>query len=99
MKIDLEALLTHDGTDDCVVCRAQELVTQVLVPAATAWETTAELPRFSLALHGAAGLLGAILVEGVSREDVEGALSRLLEDLEGQIAEDRAFGGPTQGTA
>jgi hypothetical protein len=77
----------------------QNLVAGVLVPATTAWETTAALPRFSIALHGAAGLLGSMLAEGIPREDIEGALSRLLDDIEGQLAEDRAIGGPTQGTA
>lgn len=99
MTIDLEAILNHDNTDDCIACRAHEVVMQALVPAAGAWEATAGLPQFSIALHGAAGLLGTMLAAGVAREEIEGALSRLLQDLEDQIAEDRAFGGPPQGTA
>jgi hypothetical protein len=35
----------------------------------------------------------------VLRDDVEAALSRLLDDYEQQIAEDKVMGGPTQGTA
>jgi hypothetical protein len=50
-------------------------------------------------LHGAAGLLGTMLAEGIGREEVEAALFRLLEDIEGQIAEDQMIGGPPQGTA
>jgi hypothetical protein len=99
MNIDFEAILSHDNTDECVACRAQEMVTRALVPAAAAWETSSGLPRFSMALHGAAGLLGMMLEAGVSREEIESAVSRLLEELESQIAEDRAFGGPAQGTA
>ena len=99
MNIDLEAILSHDNTEECVACRAQEMVSRALVPAAEAWETSAGLPRFAMALHGAAGLLGIMLEAGVSREEIEGAVSRLLQDLESQIAEDRAFGGPAQGTA
>jgi hypothetical protein len=35
----------------------------------------------------------------VPRDDVEAALSRLLDDIEQQVAEDKAMGGPPQGTA
>ena len=94
-----EEIITHDNTEDCVACHAQEIVTQILVPAAAAWEATAGLPHFALALHGAAGLLGNMLAEGMARDDIESALSRLLDDIESQIAEDRMIGGPTQGTA
>jgi hypothetical protein len=38
-----------------------------LLPAAAAWEMRSELPRMSIALHGAAGLLSALLEEGVPR--------------------------------
>jgi hypothetical protein len=95
----LEEIITHDNTEDCVACRAQDIISQALLPAAAAWEATAGLPQFSLALHGAAGLLGTMLAEGVGRDEVENALFRLLDDIEGQIAEDRMIGGPTQGTA
>jgi len=37
--------------------------------------------------------------EGVPRDDVEAALSRLLDDIEQQIAEDEVMGGPPQGRA
>ena len=37
--------------------------------------------------------------EGIPREEVEGALSRLLDDIEARIAENDAMGGPPQGTA
>ena len=99
MPIDLNTLTEHDMSDDCPVCRAQNLVDVALLPAASAWELRSELPRLSIALHGAAGLLCALLEEGVPRDDVEAALSRLLDDYEQQVAEDEVMGGPTQGTA
>ena len=99
MPIDLNALTEHDMSDNCPVCRVQDLVDTVLLPAAAAWELRNELPRLSIALHGAAGLLSALLEEGVPRDEVEAALSRLLDDIEQQIAEDGVMGGPPQGTA
>ncbi len=99
MSIDLNEITEHDLSDDCPVCRAQEFTELVLLPAASAWEMTSGLPRYSIALHGAAGLLGAMMQEGVSREEIEGALSALLDDLEMHIAENEALGGPPQGTA
>ena len=99
MPIDLNTLTEHDMSDDCPVCRAQNLVDVALLPAAAAWEMRSEVPRLSIALHGAAGLLCALLEEGVPRDEVEAALSRLLDDYEQQVAEDKAMGGPTQGTA
>ncbi len=99
MPIDLNSITEHDMSDNCPVCRAQDIVDAVLLPAAAAWELRNELPRLSIALHGAAGLLSAMLEEGVPRTDVETALSRLLDDIEQQLAEDKAMGGPTQGTA
>jgi len=99
MPIDLNTLIEHDASDDCPVCRAQNLVDLALLPAASAWELRSELPRMSIALHGAAGLLSALLEEGVPRDDVEAALSRLLDDIEQQVAEDEVMGGPPQGTA
>ena len=99
MSIDLDQLVTHDSTDGCVVCRAQEVASQTVVPAVTAWEDSYSLPRFAVALHGAAQLLGAMMARGVSREAIDRTLSRLLDDLEQQIAEDSAMGGPPQGTA
>ena len=99
MKIEVEELVTHDSTDNCIVCHAQEISSQTVVPAVMAWEDAAGLPRFSVALHSAAGLLGAMLVRGVLRADLERTLSGLLDDIERQIAEDDAMGGPPQGTA
>lgn len=99
MAVDIEDIVTHDATDECIACRAQDVVFQSLLPAAAAWESASGLPRFAVALHGAAGLLATMLQEGVARTDVEGALSRLLDDVERQIAEDKAMGGPSQGTA
>ena len=58
-----------------------------------------ELPRFSVALHGAAHLLGAMIGEGVKRADIEAALSELLDDIESGINEDAVMGGPPQGSA
>ena len=99
MPSRLQDILTHDDTEDCVVCRSRELVAQIVVPAAAAWEATMNLPRFSLALHGAAGLLATMLAEGVARDELEGALSDLLDEIQAQVAEDQVMGGPTQGTA
>lgn len=99
MRIDLNSLTDHDLSDDCPICRTQDIVHIALLPAAAAWEMNSGLPRFALALHGAAGLLGAMLEEGVDRDDVEAALATLLDDIEEQIAEDRTFGGPPEGTA
>ena len=99
MHPDLKKLIEHDLSDDCPVCQAQQIVAVALMPAAAAWEQNSELPRFSLALHGAAELLGAMLEADVAREDIEEALGRLLDEIEQRIAEDRTMGGPPQGTA
>lgn len=99
MNNDLEKLITHEYSDDCMVCRAQDVVAFSLVPAAAAWETANELPQYSVALNGAAQLLAAILADGLPRNDVEEALKTLLDDLEAQIKEEGVFGGPTQGNA
>jgi hypothetical protein len=98
MTVRLEEITTHDDSEDCVACRAQEFVLQVLLPAVGAWERTASLPRLSIALHGAAGLLGSMLAEGIPRDDIESSLSGLLDEIEGQLTEDQAIGAP-QGTA
>ena len=55
--------------------------------------------RFSVALHGAAELLGIMLAEGIAREEIEAALATLLDDIERGIGEDEAMGGPPQGSA
>ena len=99
MTADLEQLIDHDMSENCPVCRAQDIVAMALLPAAAAWELNNGLPRFSVALHGAAELLGAMLVEGVPRDEIDAALSRLLDDIEQRIAVDEAMGGPPQGTA
>ncbi len=99
MTVDLAPLLDHDLSDDCPICRAQEVIQIALLPAAAAWELNNELPRFSVDLHGAAELLGAMLLEGVERGHIEAALGRLLDDIEARIAEDQVMGGPPKGSA
>ena len=99
MKVDLDQLIQHDMSEDCPVCRAQDVVSMALIPAAAAWELNNGLPRFSIALNGAAELLGVMLHEGVPRDEIDAALAQLLDDIEQQIAEDTAMGGPPQGTA
>ncbi len=99
MAHDLEEIINHDSTEDCVACRAQDVVAQSLLPAAAAWESAGELPRFAVALHGAAGLLGTMLDAGIARTDIDQALARLLDDLEWQMTEDKAMGGPPLGSA
>lgn len=99
MNIDLQALVEHDLSEECPTCRAQNIVHVALLPAAAAWELDNQLPRFSVALHGAAGLLGAMLEAGVAREEIDAAVAVLLDEIEHQIAEDRAMGGPPKGTA
>ena len=99
MNDEIKKLTQHDMSDDCLVCRTQDIVAMALMPAAAAWEMANELPRFSLALQGAAGLLGAMLEEGVDRADIDAAISDLLDDIEAAIAEDRVMGGPPQGSA
>ena len=99
MDDQIKKLIQHDMSDDCPVCRAQDVVAMALMPATAAWEMANELPRFSLALQGAAGLLGAMLEEGISRGDIEKAIGGLLDDIEAEIAEDQVMGGPPQGSA
>jgi hypothetical protein len=99
MAFDLDELTDHDGTGDCPICRAQQVVEGALVPAASSWEVHHELPRFSLALHGAAGLLGAMLEGGIPRDEIEAALSRVVDEIEQQIEEDKTMGGPPMGSA
>ena len=99
MANQLDELVHHDQTDDCPVYRAQNFVDLALIPAVAAWELNNELPRFSLALHGAAALMGIMLEEGVTRDNVDEAFSELLDDIERQIAETETMGGPPQGRA
>lgn len=98
-KVDFDEIINHTSADDCTACRAQELAIVALLPAVAAWEVNSELPRFSISMHGAASLLGTMLEDGISRDDIETALSHLLDDIEAQIAEHRMLGGPTQGNA
>lgn len=97
--MDFTDIITHTGDDDCAACEAQNITASFLMPAAAAWEMTHNLPRFSLAIHGAAGLLGVMLEEGVARREIEDALAQLLDEIEQRIEEDRILGGPTQGNA
>ena len=97
--MDLTPLLDHDFSDDCRICRTQDVIQIALLPAAAAWELNNELPHFSVALHGAAELLGAMLMEGADRSDIEAALGRLLDDVEARIEEDQVMGGPPKGNA
>ena len=99
MDNKIKKLIQHDMSDDCPVCRTQDVVAMALMPATAAWEMANELPRFSLALQGAAGLLGAMLEEGIDRGDIEIAIGDLLDDIETAIAEDQVMGGPPQGSA
>ncbi len=99
MAFNLDELSEHDASENCPVCRAQQVVEGALVPATASWESHHELPRFALALHGAAGLLGVMLEDGIARDEIEAALSRALDDIEQQITEDRAMGGPPIGSA
>jgi hypothetical protein len=99
MSNPLDEIVTHDNTGECIACRSRDLVAEIVVPAVAAWEMAAELPRFSLALHSAVGLLGTMLAGGVTREQIDAAVSLLLDEIESQVAEDGALWGPTQGTA
>jgi len=99
MAIDLHKLTQHDQGEDCPVCHTQQMVRGALIPAAAAWEVSEELPRFSVALHGAAELLGVMLGEGVAREEIDAALAKLLDDIGRGIGEDEVMGGPPQGNA
>ncbi len=99
MSPRLDHLTQHDLSDDCDVCRAQDVVAMALLPAAAAWEADNGLPRFSVALHGAAELLGAMMRDGIARDVVEAALAEVLDDIALGIAEDEALGGPPQGNA
>lgn len=97
--MDFSNIVNHTGEDECPACSAQSITASFLIPAVAAWEQTHELPRFALAAHGAAGLLGAMLEEGVDRADVDSVITQLLDDIERQIEEDRILGGPPQGNA
>ena len=58
--------------------------------------------RRMLQVRERAGILqGAVsdAEEGIDRDDIESVLSNLLDEIEQRVAEDRALGGPPQGTA
>lgn len=99
MKPDFDNFIVHDSSDDCVACRAQDIVNYNLVPAVAAWEDAYQMPRHSLSVHGAASLMAFMLQNGVSREEIESAVARVLDDYEMQIAEEGLLAGPHQGTA
>ncbi len=99
MTINLDRIVEHDFTDDCAACRAQEIAELAIVPAAAGLEAHHGLPQYSLALFGAAALLGVLLEEGVERGEIEATLGRVLDEIEQHIAEDKLMGGPTQGSA
>ena len=73
----IKKILAHEYSDDCMVCRAHDVVAFSVVPAAAAWETANELPQYSVALNEAAQLLAAMIADGRSRSDVEEALNAL----------------------
>ena len=98
-RFDFDEILTHDETHDCVSCRAFGMTMGALRPAVEAWEVANNLPQFALVLHGSAGLLAMMLEDGVPREDIENALSQLLDEYEQMIAEDGALHGPAHGNA
>jgi hypothetical protein len=99
MNPTFEKIITHDDSDDCPVCRAQDIVNFSLVPAVAAWEEAHQMPRHSLAVHRAASLMAFMIRSGVVREDIEEAVAHILDDYEMQMAEEGLLGGPHQGTA
>jgi hypothetical protein len=99
MNPTFEKIITHDDSDDCPVCRAQDIVAFSLVPAVAAWEEAHQMPRHSVAVHGAASLMAFMIQNGVARKDIEEAVAHILDEYEMQIAEEGLLGGPHQGTA
>jgi hypothetical protein len=99
MNPTFEKIITHDDSDDCPVCRAQDIVAFSLVPAVAAWEEAHQMPRHSLSVHGAASLMAFMIQNGVARKDIEEAVAHILDEYEMQIAEEGLLGGPHQGTA
>ncbi len=99
MSSTFDDIVTHDASDDCVACRAQDIVNASLVPAVAAWEEAYQMPRNSLAVHGAASLMAFMIQNGVARKDIESAVAKIVDDYEMQIAEEGLLGGPHQGTA
>ena len=99
MNETFKKIVTHDETDDCPACRAQDIVNASLVPAVAAWEEAYQMPRHALAVHGAASLIAFMIQNGVSRGDIEEAVAKIVDDYEMEIAEQGLLGGPHQGTA
>jgi hypothetical protein len=99
MNPTFEKIITHNASDECRVCRAQDIVSFSLVPAVAAWEQAFQMPRHSLAVHGATSLMAFMIQNGVARNDIEEAVAHVLDDYEMQIAEEGLLGSPHQGTA
>ncbi len=99
MSTTFDKIITHDESDDCPVCRAQDIVNYSLVPAVAAWEEAYQMPSHSLAVHGAASLMAFMIQNGVAREDIEKAVAQILDDYEMQMAGEGLLSGPHQGTA
>ena len=99
MSSTFDDIITHDASDECLACRAQDIVNASLVPAVAAWEDAYQMPRHSLAVHGAASLMAYMLQNGVARPDIEKAVASILDDYQQQMAGDGLLSGPHQGTA
>ena len=99
MSTPFEKIITHDASDDCVACRAQEIVYASLIPAVAAWEDSYQMERHALSIHGAAGLMAFMMQNGVARDEIEKAVATLLDDYEMQMAGEGLLSGPHQGTA
>jgi hypothetical protein len=99
MSSTFDDIITHDASDECLACRAQDIVNASLVPAVAAWEDAYQMPRNSLAVHGAASLMAFMIQSGVARKEIESAVAKIVDDYELQIAEEGLLGGPHQGTA
>ena len=87
--IDIDELVSHDDGEDCVVCLSSDISASI--------EEVHDLPRGALALHGAAGLLAAMIEAGVPRHQVEAGLFALLDEFE-QIKAEQDL-GMVQGNA
>ena len=81
---DIDELVAHVEDKDCDVCIARSLATSVVAPAVAMWEVSHRLPRCSLALHGAVGLLATMLDEGYSREEIDAVVADMLDEIEAE---------------
>ena len=52
-----------------------------MAPTAASLRSRRAPPAVSVTLHGAAELLGAMLLEGAERSDIEAVLGRLVDDI------------------